>query len=145
MDALTEWLLKEIERQEVCSLIYGDVQIDFFDLSVWNQLRNNREENRYFATTANKVQVETKISIPNMVDNFFWKILFISIVLTVDIIRKETEWYATEKEIETTVKIANEYTLLLMSKLFREKYRIKQEGNNTDLLREIEREIFLAS
>ena len=142
MDVLTEELLKEIERQDRVKELYGNVEIDVFNIDVGNQIRKWWEDTRYFATKSNKIQVESKMQIRNPLRCFSNVFLFITLVFTTNVIRTNKKKLATKKEIENTVKKSTDYVLALMNCLF-ESYSTKiQEGDNTELLLLLERVLF---
>ena len=137
-ETITEGLLKEIERQERTQTLYGKIEIDVFDLQTGNQTRKWWQDSRYFATTNNKIQLESKIEMKNPLD-FIGKILFITLVCTTQIDKQEM---ATKEEIEEIVQKVSEYMISIISRLFEEKHWINSLWDNVNNLRKMERWLY---
>ena len=102
-------------------------------------MQTRKTETRYFATIDNKLQVESTLEIKNPTE-LFGKLLYITLVFVSDISTKKE--LATKQEVEKSVKQSTEYIISLITHLFRVEKDYIIEGDNLNLLRRIERELF---
>ena len=138
MNLFNEDFLKELERQDNIRSLYWKVQLEIFDIQSWMQTR--KTATRYFATISNKLQVESTMEIKNPTP-LFWKLLYITLVFTSDISTRNE--LASEEEVEKAVKQSTEYVISLITHLFRVEKDYIIEGDNLNLLRRIERILFM--
>jgi len=141
MEALSEWLLKEIERMNNIKELYWEINIESFNLNTGMQTKSWWEWTRYYATTDNNLTIESKIEIENPISQIAWRLLFITLIYSIKV--KTHKKLAETSSIDETLSKSSDYMIWLIGYLLKNHNEFTLfDWDNLRTLKEIETQLY---